>query len=272
MKTTYYMNDTEIEYYVLRYKCLNDSEILLNSFEPYFKSFTMLFFSGKMDFSNKSQRIFVSKFLKENKHIKNKFSNSSKFAIENKEKSTFALMMIRRISGTLDSNELVNNMTVTLLTLAKRYRYVGKSFLAYLVTAFPHELYRQLKAYNFGLAFDQSSYFDAGYSIEPSTIPLEKDTKLLLNLDGDFELSHTEWLSGETASEPFKSMSRDERYVLSKYYEAKFFNRACSDREIGMQIGKNVRSINRIRNRVIKRLQKEWEKGDMKWLGMRKEL
>lgn len=259
------------ELLVRLYKDSGDSAGLIEQYEPFLSSYFSLFKRGDLNLKNRSLRIFVSKFIGASDVEKGKYANSFKYADNREEYGTYAATIVGRMASLLEEDELRQDLIITLLTLAKRYEFMGRNFTAYLSVAFPHEFYRQIRHLHLHVTMNTKSYHDPDNGdVEMPTTSIESDSKLILNLDGDFELMHPEWLSGETASEPFKSMTRRERYIIAKYYEAKFFNQRISDRIIGQTLGRNVKSINRTRGRVLERLEPIWERGEAKWLGVRK--
>lgn len=252
---------------VWRYKRDGDGELLLEQYKPFTQNFVNLFEYGNINLTSFSVRIFVSKFIGGTSKEKNKYAGSEKYGLRHNDKSTYAISMLRKIRNHISLEDLQNDINVTLLILAKRYTDVGKSFVSYLVKAFPHELYRQLKHHHLHVALGSMiNYYDPNNEDEALVVSdLESEYQLKLDMDEDLILNHPEWLDGRTAEEPFKSMSKDERFVLAKYYLEK--NR---DRIIGRQVGRNQKSINRIRNKIKNKLLDQFEGGNTRWLGIRK--
>lgn len=252
---------------VWRYKLDGDGRLLLEQYDPFIQNFMSIFEYGALNLKNYSVRIFVSKFIGGKSKEKNKYAGNVDYALRHPDKSSYAISMFQKINKHISKTDLYNDICVALLTLAKRYEYTGRSFVSYLVKAFPHEFYRQIKHLHLHVALGSMvNYYDPDNTDAVFIVSdLETEYQLKLDMDPDLILNHPEWLSGKIAEEPFKSMSRSERLVLAKYYLEK--NR---DRVIGRQVGRNERSINRVRNKIKNKLLLQFEGGTTRWLGVRK--
>ena len=262
---------------VAAYKSTGECEELIQQYKPFLDSYVALFEYGTLHLTNRSVRIFVSKFTGGSKSEKRRYENSAKYAISQPKSSAFALQMLSKIRAVITKEELYNDLLVTLLILARRYVFKDRNFTSYISTAFPHELYRQIQHLHADVALNAQSYHDPmSEGGKPLTISMEEQRRIALNLDADLELMHPDWLSGETAQEPFKSMSRSERLVIAKYYEPRGFRKIgafaklVSDREIGQLTGRNRKSIQRVRTRVVKKLTDEWGESKEEWVRIRK--
>lgn len=266
--------------FLQNYKNFNRSVELIKQYEPFLKSYENLLNYGLIDLRNRSIRIFLSKFTGGDISSKKKYVNSFKYANKSKNLTEHGLYSLRKIRKELDDSEFKQDLIVTLLILARRYEQRNRSFEAYITSAFPHEIYRHIRHLHLNVSFGSKSYndLDSEEKVVEKT-KIEEESTIKMDLDGDFELMHSEWLSGKLANEPFKSMTKNERYIIAKYYGAKFDEmttrkmdrrKLCTDKEIGRKLAKNIRSVNRLRLKMVKKLKSEWEEGNSRWLGVRK--
>lgn len=264
------------DFWVKHYQQTGECEKLIKQYEPFLNSYMNLFKNGIVDNKNKSINKLIQRFIIENKK-----------KLDIKYDKGKAIQSILKIKKIINLSEIYNYLIITLLILAKRYENEKHNFTYYLYASFSYELYRQIEYFHTETSMSVQSYYDPYCEgINEPTTSIEEE--IVLYLDDEFQLMHPDWLSGKIATEPFKSMTKDERYVLVKYYEPRSYRKiqyTCrsmsnrkidtlyklvSDTEIGQLLGKHRKSINRIRTKAINRLKKDWDKGEKLWVKIRK--
>ena len=118
---------------------------LLERFSPLFKKYLMLLKTGNIDYYDPEMKMFVLSFIDDptlqkalrrtriRKNFKAEIDKKFKFIVE-----TY---------GNNSEEEISRDLRLLFLTIAKRYKQMGRSFCGYLYNTYRHEVSRHIKKY-----------------------------------------------------------------------------------------------------------------------------
>lgn len=120
------------------------AEELLNRFAPLFKKYILLIKHNQIDFNDMEQKSFVSLFMDDItlRRVLNRKVTPPSYRSDIYIKSNF----IKETYGSNSEQDIINDLYICFLKIAKRYKQVGKNFCAYLYNVFKHEVARMIKA------------------------------------------------------------------------------------------------------------------------------
>ena len=136
----YYLNSPEE-----KDECKDPVEELLQRFSPLFKKYIQLIKHNQIDFNDMEQKSFVSLFMDDKvlRRVLNRKVTPNNYKSDIYLKSNF----IKETYGTNTEEEILYDLYLCFLNVAKRYKQVGKNFCAYLYNVYKHEVARFIKAY-----------------------------------------------------------------------------------------------------------------------------
>lgn len=259
----------ELDQQVLYFQQTGDSTPLIEEYQQFLLNYYHLFVYGNPKFIRNAS---VYKFL--NLYIKKTEEDYVNMRTQ-KEKIDYVIRMLHgRFANyvrnkDLNKDEMYRELLIPFLSIAKKYvQQPDKSFMNYVAGAYHFELYHHIKEMMISVDQQYQIPYDDYYNgngFEHEEI-VESTEEIIIDLDEDLKLNHPDWLTGKKASEPFKSMTTMERLILVKYY-----NEDYTDKMIGRLVGRNLKSINRVRNRLLTKLENHLEKGELaKWMGFKK--
>jgi RNA polymerase sigma factor (sigma-70 family) len=240
-----------IDSLVLRYQDGDPAaaEILLQQFQPYILKYLSLL-TGNYGLKDSDIRKFVSTFIKDKEA--QYLLRLGKAGQEQKAKAYEELNKIVKLCSFLEQNEILNELVIILLKLARRYKKGSKSFANYLYKSFCYELSRRIKeiikdpsVYQRGRII---SFYDLSYINKDSIIDTVDVLDRIDNLieDGEDELNNA-WIQGITCCD--KSLARLkalDRLILKYYYIDGY-----TDEEIGQKLNYNRVTITRRRHFAV---------------------
>lgn len=220
----------EIEDLVLTYKKqfeydatdeeIEDAKIAANElvtrFNPLFKKYIKAIKDTQLDFKDSDTKRFMLCFIGDanlKKSLKSK-NQSSKMRHEIYKRVNF----VTETYGQLSSEEILIDLQMLLLVLAKRYTPMGRNFCAYLYGAFCYEVSRHIKKYiknPANIQYKQMRYEDYMQTEEDELITECFEDKLY---EDNMGMPDSTWINGLTCSEEFQSLTPLERKILIKYY------------------------------------------------------
>ena len=230
----------------------------------------MLFAKEKIDFNSYEIRYFLSCYMnnkKERQSIRRgkyqKGKDKAKaYKILNNLCQAFAF---HEINEDLEKDEIYHELLIPFLEIAHKYKNQGKSFGSYLKASYKFELKRHLDyMLNHRRKKNQLFYYDDVYNEQENfeETCIEKiNPSFIVHLDEDLVLNDPQWIQGKTASYPFDQLTIQQRLILAKYYYEGY-----TDKEIGQLIGRNLKSINRIRKKLECRIRSLIQKGEIKYI------
>lgn len=229
------------------------AEELLEKFMPLFKKYILLLKTGQIDFNDIDIKIFVSTFIEDprlHRALKRKKSRQ-----EYKSAIYKRFAFIKETYGHVSEDNMIIDMKMLLLILAKRYKCVGKNFCAYVKNCYRYELSRHIKTHiKDPLNIEYKNVSQDNY--------LDENDKEISSLENNINLSYQDnyyecedgipdflWINGETCSEIFNILTPLERKIIVKYYAEEH-----SDKEIGTMLGLHNNTANQKRRKAIEKI------------------
>jgi len=216
---------------------------------------------GKMDFSNRDLRRFVSLYV-EDKETRQRLVPFYQYG-ETRAETMKTVQMLEVRFEVIDDEDLLQDLRLLLLQQAKRYEKKGNkiNFCGYLYNSYRYALYHYYKWLFEDLGV--SSYTSLDEAIDQQQ---DDETEIEIEdswffKDKYFEKEENElgfnWIHNRTTTFPFNKLSVYERTILSLYYEQKL-----TDKEIAERTGLHHITIHGHRNRIKDKLEDLLASGD----------
>ena len=244
----------EIEELVLNYQnylvlkdkeqAVNPSFELLERFSPLFKKYLALIKHNQIDFNDMEQKSFVSLFMDDKilRRMLNRKVTPNSYKSDIYQKSNF----IKETYGVNNEEDIMYDLYICFLNVARRYKQIGKNFCAYLYNVYKHEVARFIKAYiknPLSVPYKNFQYEDFINGSEDALIIEEQEGSYYESLTGLPDIS---WILGETCSNDFLFLTPLQRKIIIKYYLEDW-----SDRQIAESMGIQTSSINSKRREAL---------------------
>ncbi len=218
---------------------------LISRFYPLFRKYLLVIKTGQINFKNPEQKQFVKLFIPEvslrGAMSKKKIGNSAKEAIRNR------FSFISEGYGKQETEEILADLHMLFLTLARRYKPMGRSFACYLYNVYRYEVARHIMKYNRNPANFQYKNICLD-DAEPQQFFDDYDKIDDAICEDGSGLPDKSWIKGETCSDMFSCMSPIDRLILSKYYLQNW-----NDGQIGMLLGMHTNTVNIKRKAILQR-------------------
>ena len=145
-----------------------------------------------------------------------------------------------------NEEDILYDLYICFLNVARRYKQIGKNFCAYLYNVYKHEVARFIKAYiknPLSIPYKNFQYEDFINGSEDVLIIEEQESSYYESLTGLPDMS---WILGDTCSCDFLFLSPLQRKIIIKYYLEDW-----SDRQIAESMGIQTSSINSKRREAL---------------------
>ena len=227
-----------------KYKCNEAANELINRFGPLFKKYILLIKHNQIDFNDMEQKSFVSLFMDDRmlRRVLNRKVTPSSYKSEIYQKSNF----IKETYGSNSEEDVMYDLYICFLNVARRYKQVGKNFCAYLYNVYKHEVARFIKAYiknPLAIPYKNFQYEDFINGTEDEFMQEEQEDSYYESITGLPDLS---WILGDTCSMEFLFLSPLQRKIMVKYYLEDW-----SDRQIAESLGVQTSSVNGKRREAL---------------------
>lgn len=243
----------EIEELVMQYQnnldkdketCKLATNELLIRFMPLFKKYILLIKHNQIDFEDMEQKSFTSLFIEDTvlRRMLNRKVTPVKYRSDIYLKSNF----IKETYGVNSEEDILYDLYICFLNVAKRYKQVGKNFCAYVHNVYKYEVARFIKAYiknPLSVPYKNFQYEDYINGQEDLAFIEEQKNSYYEFMTGLPDLS---WVLGETCASEFSFLSPLQRKILVKYYLEDW-----SDRQIAESLGVQTSSINGKRREAV---------------------
>lgn len=228
------------------------SEELLFRFNPMFKKYLFLLKTGNVAFSNEEQRSFVRLFIDEPRLAFALYQKYIHKALRDKIEERFAFIV--KTYGTRTEEEIMGDLHIAFLILARRYVKKDRSFCCYLYNVFRYEVARYIKkqikeisniAYKL-VDFNEEKVTRLamkGLVQDSHKYEINFEDVICENSDGLPDLS---WISGECCGEAFETLTPEERKIIIKYYLEDY-----SDARIAEELGCHINTCNAKRRKAL---------------------
>ena len=244
----------EIEELVLNYQgylkvenrenLTNPAYELLERFSPLFKKYLTLIKYNQIDFNDMEQKSFISLFMDDKilRRVLNRKSTPSSYKSDIYQKSNF----IKETYGVNNEEDIMYDLYICFLNVARRYKQIGKNFCAYLYNVYKHEVARFIKSYiknPLSIPYKNFQYEDFINGSEDSFMTEEQENSYYESITGLPDLS---WILGDTCSTEFLYLTALQRKIIVKYYLEDW-----SDRQIAESMGIQTSSVNSKRREAL---------------------
>lgn len=223
------------------------ADILLQRFLPLFKKYILLLKTGQIDFNDSDVKLFVGTFIDDPRLHRALKRQKSKNEYKANIYKKFGFVL--ETYGKIPEDEMLVDMELLLLILAKRYKQIGKNFCAYVHTCFRYEVSRHIKKYiknPLNIAYKLSSYEDKNNGLEDNEIGIIHEDLYYESEDGIPDLL---WIAGKTCGDVFNILNSLERKIIVKYYSEEL-----NDKQIGEQLGLHINIVNQKRRQAVSKI------------------
>jgi RNA polymerase sigma factor (sigma-70 family) len=249
----------ECDRLVLAYRDDCDSEAaqsLLDAFEGYIVKYYNVIRRGKIAINDRDIREFLKLYMK-NEYCRRHIHQFKRMPIVQQEIYIVG-DSVRNLCLSYSDEELLNEIYVAFLTMAKRYQSPdGKPrFHSYILQAFHYQLRRQLQTLvSDPIVFKMKHnvhFLDDEWDgdIKGNYIEYFEDERPVFTIEEEFDTINDNWILGYTTGEEYRDLTIMERKIIKMYYLDEM-----SDQDIADQLGTCRATVNRRRNRVKDKLQ-----------------
>nr|DAK26723.1 MAG TPA: putative RNA polymerase [Caudoviricetes sp.] len=226
----------------------NDSgEELLERFVPLFRKYLTLICAGKIDFGDPEMKQFIGLFICDPslKRALGRKNAATKFVHSIHGQFNFVV----ETYGKQPEEDILVDLQMLLLTLAKRYKQMGRNFCGYVYNSFRFEVFRHIAKFTKNPAnihYRKIEYEDYMQIYQDEQIEECFEDKIYENSLGIPDLT---WINGETCSDIFLDLTKIERKLIIKYYLEDY-----NDRQISELYSMHTSTVNLWRRRAIKKV------------------
>lgn len=215
----------------------NPADALLERFSPLFKKYLTLIKYNQIDFNDMEQKSFISLFVDDItlRRVLNRKVTPPSYKSDIYQKSNF----IKETYGINNEEDIMYDLYICFLNIAKRYKQIGKNFCAYLYNVYKHEVARFIKAYiknPLSIPYKNFQYEDFINGSEDAFLVEDKENSYYESITGLPDIS---WILGDTCSVEFLCLTPLQRKIIIKYYLEDW-----SDRQIAESLGVQTSSVN----------------------------
>lgn len=239
------------------FQTTNNSDELLDKYKNFLNKYHQILCYGTIDFNNYDIRTFLCCYIKD-KDDRSSMLRGKYHSTEDISNGYEVVKYIQQAFKGYESIEIYHELIIPFLECARRYKAMNKSFNSYLYKTYRYELMRHINS----ILFQRFNKLQpSSNETEVEVVLIEDMQELKLELDEDISLNHPDWLNGAKADKPFNQFTREERLILTKYYLENY-----TDKDIGRLVGRNRKSINRSRLRVVRKIKGDIQRGEIKWI------
>jgi hypothetical protein len=228
---------------------------LINTFYPFLKKYLTVIKTGQINFDNPEQRLFVLLFMDDN-NLKSALYSKNKIDRATKASIFYKFNFIKETYGYNDEEEIMTDLQMLFLILAKRYKYANRSFPCYVYNVFRFEVARHIEKFTRNpvnihyrnLSYEELNETGASTLLKHYTEPVDFEELIYLNESG---IPDTTWVQGINCSNIFSNLSPLERKLLIKYYVERY-----NDKQIAKEYNLHINTCNIRRHKAVEKLAK----------------
>lgn len=251
----------EIESLVMTYKLQFDEEAsreeialakkaaekLIQKFDPLIKKYLNSIKCTHIDFDDPDTKRFVLCFVRETS-LK-KALRSTKQSAQMRHEIYRRFNFVTETYGRLSTEEIMIDLQMLLLVLAKRYKDLGRNFCAYLYNTYRYEVSRHIKKFiknPQNIEYKKFTYEDYMQTQEDIADSYDLEDQIYENNMG---VPDTTWINGTSCSEGFQKLTPFERKLIVKYYIEDY-----NDRQIAETFAMHINTCNQKRRQAVIKL------------------
>lgn len=225
----------------------NAAARILDKFSPLLKKYTTLLKSGQIDWNDKEMKLFISNFI-DDTSLQRALQRKKQKA-EYRSQIYASFNFVKETYGELPEEEILLDLQTLILTMAQRYKQVGRNFCSYIYNCFRFEVARHINKFirnplNISyknLAYEDCINGESDYNIEQSY-----EDNYYEDLTG---IPNSSWILGENCSEAFANLTPLDRKILVKYYLEEW-----KDKQIADHFGMHINTVNQRRRSAAKKI------------------
>ena len=216
------------------------AEKLLDKFYPLVKKYFLIVKTGTWNWEDKESKDFVGNFIND-RQLLNALHRKKQTA-EFRRAIYDAFNFIKETYGQNEDAEIITDLQMLFLVVAKRYKQVGKNFCAYVANSYKFEVARHVKK-----VFQNP--LNVTYKIAEYSVDAMKDDSSELYEDQYYEdetgIPSIEWINGY-CGEAFQLLTPLDRKIIVKYYLENL-----NDKQIAGQLGIHLNTVNAKRRKAL---------------------
>ena len=223
------------------------AEELIIKFNPLFKKYIMLLKTGQIDFNDSDVKTFVGTFVAD--------PRLQRALKRSKSRNEYRADIYKRFSFVLETygksteEEILIDLQMLLLILAKRYKAMGRNFCAYVHNCFRFEVSRHIQKFiknPINIGYKNISYEDSANGSGDNGIDIVHED---VYYESDSGVPNATWVNGETCSDMFSILNQLERKIIVKYYAEEY-----NDKQISDYLGLHINTVNQKRRQAVHKL------------------
>lgn len=220
---------------------------ILDKFSPLLKKYTTLLKSGQIDWNDKEMKLFVSNFI-DNVSLQKALQRKKQKA-EYRSQIYASFNFVKETYGELPEDEILLDLQTLLLTMAQRYKQVGRNFCSYIYNCFRFEVARHITKFirnPLNISYKNLAYEDCINGQSDFNIEQSYEDNYYEDLTG---IPNSSWILGENCSEAFANLTPLDRKILVKYYLEEW-----KDKQIADHFGMHINTVNQRRRSAAKKI------------------
>lgn len=220
---------------------------IIQKFEPLVKKYVALIKTAQINFEDSETKRFVMGFIGD---------PSLKMALKREKQSAkfrhpilLKFNFVKETYGAISEKEIITDLQMLLLVLARRYKQVGKNFCAYVYNVYCYEVSRHIKKFikdPSNIHYRNLPYEDFMHTYESYTEEYVFENKIYENNMGIPDLT---WINGTSCSDIFQELEPLERKLLIKYYLEDY-----NDKQIAKEFSMHINTVNQKRRCAVIKL------------------
>lgn len=226
--------------------------ILVAKFSPLFNKYIQLLSNSIIDWTDRETKEFIALFIDD--YELKKALYRKKINAVNRSDIHIKFNFVIETYGKVLKEDMLSDLAMCLLILAKRYKNAGKNFCAYVYNAYRYEVARHIKRFiknPLNIPY-KMLFFEEEWICDPTCnrneVPWYEDN-YYESMTG---LPDFTWINGQSCSDLFHKLSVFQRKILIKYYLEDW-----NDRQIAEYLGAHINTVNQKRRDAIALLCKE---------------
>jgi hypothetical protein len=217
---------------------------LLKRFSPLFKKYLVLMKSGQIDFDDKEMKLFICSFIEDQRlqRALRRKKQKSEYRSEIYKRFNF----IKETYGSIPDDEMLMDIQMLFLVMAKRYKQMGKSFCGYIYNSYRHEISRHIKKFirnPLNITYKNLEFEDCVNGNLDSNMEQSYEDNYYEDSTG---LPDATWIQGGNCSDIFLGLHPMERKILVKYYLEEW-----NDRQIAEEFSIHINTVNQKRRSAV---------------------
>lgn len=220
---------------------------LLNKFSPLIKKYHTLLTTGQIDWDDKEMKLFVSSFIDEPDLIR--ALQRKKQVAEYRNRIYVKFNFVKETYGSIDPEDINSDLQSLILTMAKRYKQVGRNFCSYIYNTYRYEVSRHIKKFTqnpINISYKNLQYEDCINGQTDFEIDQSYEDNYYEDLTG---IPNSSWILGQNCSELFSDLTPLDRKILIKYYLEEW-----KDKQIAKYFSMHINTVNQRRRSAAKKI------------------